>query len=143
MALKVYENVGDTIPYSSEGLFTNPMIFSFDGRLGGSLEKKLYLRNDEIIYKYETITIEAEQFSGDTDYIGDSVGFSFKFEGGDTRPTEARWAAIVADNTISLSDISDTTTYLPFWIRITIPYRIPVQHITSVRMKILATEVLV
>jgi len=139
MALNVYEDTTSD-PYSTSGLFTLPLILGFDGRTGGVVQKKLYLRNDNVLYKYEDITIEAEQVGGDLDYIGGTEGFYFKMRAGDARPTAAEWDTISGGTSISMSDIIDASTYLPFWVYVEVPGHLAVMHIKDVRFKISATE---
>ena len=140
MALKFYESVGSTTPYSVDGLFTNPQIISIDGRTGGIVEKKLYLRNDDNAKAYSNIQLTFYQSGGDIDYRDGSEGFSMKGKTGNTRPTAAEWVTISANNTVTFSDIPDTVTYLPVWIRVQIPAKVSVQHIDNVSLKITATE---
>lgn len=140
MGLKIYSDVTSGNAYSINGLYTDPLIESFDGRVGGTVEKKLYIRNDDATKQYSSIVVSLVQAGGSINYRNGAYGFAMKMKSGNGRPTEAEWATISANNTISLSDISDTTTYLPFWLRIEVPSRIKSQHISNVSIKISATE---
>ena len=144
MSLRIYDNVsGSATPFSVDAVFTNPISFSFDGRVGGVLEMLLYVRNTDVLYRYEDLEVTVAQTSGSLDLIGGTQGFSFKLKSGDTRPSDEEWATISAANTISLEDIPDTVTYLPFWLRIEVPRQIPVQRFHGVSLKTLATQILV
>lgn len=144
MSLRIYESVsGSIVPFSVGGVFTNPLLISIDGRVGGVVEKLLYVRNSSDLYTYEDISLLAEQSEGSFDLIGGTQGFSYKMKAGDTKPSSEEWATIQAGNTIDLSNIADTVTYLPFWIRIEVPRQVPVQRFRGVSIKIVATQVLV
>ena len=141
MALKFYESVGSTTPYSVDGLFTNPQIVSIDGRMGGVIEKKLYLRNDDNTKTYSGIQMIFYQSGGDISYLNGTDGFSMKANVGNAKPTAAEWVTITHGSVSgTFSDINDTATYLPVWIRFQIPAKVLVQHINNVSLKITATE---
>jgi len=140
MALKFYDEVGSTTAYSLGGLFTNPQIVSLDGRTGGVVEQRVYVRNEDAATTYSNIQMMLYQSGGSISYVDGSSGYSMKLKSGSTRPTPAEWVTITADNTISLSDISNTNTYLPVWVRFEFPARVAVQHISNVSLKLTATE---
>lgn len=141
MTLRIYENVGDNAPYSVGSLYTNPLIFSFDGRIGGTLKKRLYLRNTDASYTYSSITIEPEN-TGTLDVTGKTTnnGFLFKLKSGDTQPSDDEWDTIAAGNQISMSNISDTVTYLPFWVYVKVPNRVSSRHIRTISLLITAEQ---
>lgn len=144
MSLRIYDSVsGSSSPFSVGGVFTHPLLTSVDGRTGGVIEKLLYVRNTNELFQYEDISVVAEQSEGDIDLIGGTNGFSHKMKAGDTKPSSDEWLTIQAGNTISLEDISDIVTYLPFWIRIEVPRQVPVQRFRGVSLKIVATQILV
>lgn len=143
MTLRIYDEASvSSTPLSINSLFTNALIVPFDGRTGGSSEHLLYIRNSNAIYEYTSITLTAEQLEGDMDLIAGTQGFSFKFYAGSTQPTTEQWAVIQSSNTITLDDIDDTVTFLPFWVRIEVPRQVSVQMFRGVKLKITSTQVL-
>jgi hypothetical protein len=75
--------------------------------------------------------------------IDGTAGFSWKLRAGNNRPLEAEWDTILDGNTINFSDINDSNTYLPFWVRIEVPRATPVQSFDQVTLRIAATETLI
>jgi len=140
MALRIYENSTDSVPISSSDTFSNAWTESIDGRTGGSIEKKLYVKNDETVYDYSDIQVYAIQTSGSFDLLAGTKGFSVKFSEGATRPSLEQWNTIQVDNTIDLADITDVSTALPFWIRIQVPSNVPVQQVRGIKIAVYATE---
>ena len=144
MTLAIYEGTsGSDLPFSTGAMFTNAFTATFDGRVGGTEDFLLYLRNSNVLYTYSDITIQAYQSEGSIDLVEGTQGFSFKMKAGDAEPTSEEWASIQAGNTISLSDLEDIITYLPFWVRIEVPRQVPVQRFRGVSFKIIATQNLV
>lgn len=141
MSLEIYETIGGT-PISSDGDFTNALLFNFDGRTGGIVEKKLYLRNTNGSFSYSSISIASQQAPSSIDLINEtgSSQFSFKMNAGDTRPTSDQWLTVTSNNSISMSNISDTSTYLPFWVRYEVPSQLSVKSYTQVSLSITAVK---
>ena len=140
MALLIYENASVEVPFSSSGLFTNSLIFTFDGRVGGNLERRFYIRNDNENHKYTSIQLRAEQFEGSLDLVEGTQGFSIKFKVGDTQPSLEEWNTIEAGNIVDFENIVGKADALPFWIQVTIPRQVSVQQFRGVRLKLLATQ---
>jgi len=141
MALKIYPAAAPDNPYSQSKTMTNPMRHGFDGRVGRTAETKYYLRNDSASYSYSSIQIDPVDESGMD--ITDSNGFSWKLSAGDTQPTSAEWDAITAGVAISMSAISDISTYLPFWFRIEVPRGASVASYNDVILRVTAEEIAV
>ena len=140
--LDIYENADPSSAFTVSGNFGNPFTATFNGVLGEVVERKLYIRNDDSLYYYENI--EVQPIDGG-DYIvdgsGETDGYSWKLYAGDTQPLEEQWDLTSAGNQISLADIGssgnpDTTTYLPFWVRISVPAGAPVEAYNSVLLRI-------
>jgi hypothetical protein len=140
MGLYIYENSTDTAHLSVDDAFSNPLLLTQDGRVGGTVEKKLYVKNNDDTYDYSSIQVYVEQTSGSVDFVNGTKGFYIKLYAGDTQPTLEQWQTISPGNTISLSNISDTATALPFWMKIYCPTNVPVQHIKGVKIVLSATE---
>jgi hypothetical protein len=137
MALQIYTEVGGT-PLSVDNLFTNPLLLSQDGRTGGTIEKLLYLRNDEVIYSYADIEVSLEQTEGSVHLIDGSQGFYVKMKAGDLKPSLEEWKTISAGNSIILDDIEDTIHYLPFWLKVEVPPNVPVQKFRGLSIVVTA-----
>jgi len=140
MALQIANNVESPIPYSSQQSFTNPLVLSCDGRVGAVLEYRLYLYNDSVSHSYADISIEIDQLDEEVDLTGGTQGFSLKLKAGDTNPSEEEWKTIAAANSIELPDISDTITFLPFWVRMEVPANVPVRKFRDITLSIVAME---
>jgi len=145
VALKIYPAASPDDPYSQSGTMTNPMRHGFDGRVGRVVETKYYLRNDSALaFSYTSIVIDPIDESGMN--ITDSNGFSWKLSEGDTQPTSAEWDVVTDGDAISMSDllatagVGDTSTYLPFWLRIEVPRGASVASYNDVILRITATE---
>jgi len=145
MTLAIYENSGDTVSYSIDNLYTNSLILSFDGRVGGTIEKELYVRNSNVLYNYESVQVVPYLYSGGLDLLGTigTSGFMIKLKTGDTQPSIDEWNSITPGNTIDIPNITGIVTYNPFWIYVNVPRSVPVQHLNGAKLKIIATQVLV
>jgi hypothetical protein len=140
MGLRIYSVASGGTPISNDGLFTNALIISEDGRVGGATEQLLYLRADDATYSYTSIQLEMEQIEGSVDLVGGTEGFAMKLNAGATQPAQEQWSTIQSGSTISLSDISGLATAVPFWLRVEVPSGVPVQQFRGVRFKITATQ---
>lgn len=139
MGLKIYTKADPNSALSTGGVFTNPLALTFDGVNGGVIEKRVYLRNDVDGNSYADIVVTPDHGTGQ-DIISGADGYSWKLHAGDQRPLEEQWSMVVAGEGIELPDISDTTTYLPFWIRIEIPTGAPVESFQTAFLSIVAEE---
>lgn len=97
-----------------------------DCELGEVQETQLFVRNDHEDYYYTNISVSSEGLISPDDTLGIESGWGVKLSAGSTQPTEAQWENIDYGNEISLANIgsasaSNTTTYLPFWVRIECP----------------------
>ena len=148
MGISIYTTSNNTTdPVSEDGEFTNPLLVSLDGKNGGVLQKRLYLHNNSPTLSYSGIDLTV------VDEVGFSVvdgehGFSWKLREGDLQPTDEEWKVIDPGNEISFSGIgndlvTDTSTYLPFWVRVEIPRNTSVQTITDVQFQLTGQEILV
>ncbi len=143
MALKIYENANPSASFSTDGEMTNPVRHTFDGRTGGVIEKRYYVRNDNALVMYSgVITVQAQDNSG-RNIIDGTDGYSWKFKAGDTQPLDEEWATINEANTITLSGIVGTTTYLPFWMRLQVPPNAEVESFDDVKIVLTCNEILV
>lgn len=143
MALKIYENANPATSFSTDGEMTNPIRHTFDGRVGGVIEKRYYVRNDSSLVLYSgIITVTAIDNLGRNIVNGDD-GYSWKFKAGDSQPLDEEWQTIDEGNAITLSGINDTTTYLPFWVRVEVPANAEVESFDDVKIVLTCNEVLI
>jgi len=147
MGLKVYDSANPSAAFSTEGSFDNPLTHSFNGTAGGVVEKRYYVRNDDAAYFYEDITVQPVASAGSliVDGSGDTEGYTWKVLAGDLKPLEEQWGLKDAGDSISLADLGsasfgDTTTYLPFWLRIRVPANALVASYQGVVLEIGSTE---
>jgi hypothetical protein len=118
---------------------TEPLRLGFDGREGGVSEVRRYVRNNDAAYTYSGIQVQPVDQSG-RDITDGTNGFSWKLSEGNTQPSSDEWSAITAGAAISLSNITDTSTYLPFWLRIEIPRGATVHSYDDVILRILGVQ---
>lgn len=147
MALSIYTTASASSKLSQDGEFTNPFSLTFDGRTGGTIETRLYVRNDSALYYYTDIQLTVSD-TGATNITDNEDGFYWKFSAGDTQPTANEWRNISAANTIDLPDLGssgspDTSTYLPFWLYVQIPPSVPIQVFDDVKFVLTGEEVLI
>ncbi|MHA1909774.1 MAG: hypothetical protein ACW98Y_20930 [Candidatus Thorarchaeota archaeon] len=143
MSLAIY-----SAPYDDNKLTGTNTTFTmtFDGRVGGIQDRRIYIRNDETIRWYENITLSVIDYTGDSIVDGTNPGFYWKLMEKDIIPTNEEWDLIASGNTLSLSSdlgsslLADIVTYLPVWIRVAIPRGQSIQTIKGVILRISATE---
>jgi hypothetical protein len=142
MGIQIYTDANSGAFISTADSFSKPMLVAMNGRTGGVIQKRIYIRNSDITKYYTAITLKP--FSATVTLYNGSVGLSWKLSAGDTKPTDEGWALIAHGNTISLPNLvsGDITTYLPLWVRIEIPRSTDVQTIKDVKLQIVATETL-
>ncbi len=141
MALSIYESAVPTTVFSEDGTLTNPISITIDGLRGGVILRRYYVRNDDNTKYYTSITLQPIVNSGLNIVNGSINGFSWKLIEGDTQPLDDQWAITTSGNQISLTNIGtagngDTTTYLPFWLRVDVPRNVDVQSFSNVSLEI-------
>lgn len=141
MGLLIYESPNANTAFSVGSSFSNPVHHAVDGARGGTVVKRYYVRNDDSAFTYSNITVEPVRTSGVN--VVDSLGFSFKLIVGDSQPTEAQWAVTTAGAEIDIPDITSSTTYQPFWLRIQVPPNISATSYEGIKLRITAAETLV
>ncbi len=147
MSLKVYESVDPGTAFSVEGSFSNTLSHSFNGTTGEVIEQRYYIRNDNAAYWYSSVVVAPVASAGSliVNGSGDTEGYTWKVLAGDEKPLEEQWGLKAAGSSISLANIGsagngDTTTYLPFWLRIQVPANAPVVSYQGVTLQIESTE---
>lgn len=140
--LDIYESADPSSAFTVSGNFGNPFTAAFDGVLGEVIERKVYVRNDDALYYYENITVQPIDGGDDiVDGSGVTEDYNWKLYAGDSQPLEEQWELTSAGNQIALADLGssgnpDTTTYLPFWVRISVPTGAPVNAYNSVLLRL-------
>ena len=144
MSLAIYENA---LPDSlfSQGNNNNPFTIAFDGTTGGTIEKRLYLRNSSTLYYYTNIKVQP---IANGDNVVNTGDFYWKLKAGDAQPLLAEWNTITAGDEIDLSDLgnasnADISSYLPFWVKISVPVNTSIQVFDNVTLRITATQNLI
>lgn len=147
MPIAIYTSASSGYDVSQNNTFTNPFAVTFDGQSGGVIQKRLYVRNNTNYLAYSGINISVVDNIG-ISAVDDSHGYSWKLAAGDAQPTDETWTAISPGNTIVLSGLGnnsviDTSTYVPFWVRIEVPRGAPVETISDVQFIVTAQEYIV
>jgi hypothetical protein len=148
MGLSIYTRPDGASAISQDGDFTAPFAITFDGRIGGYKEVKLFVRNDNATRYFSGLTLSLEDNSALNIVTNTSAGFAWKLAYGDTKPTYNDWVNTTAGNTIELPDVGaagdpDTSTYLPFWLFIQVPEGMDIQLFTDVKFILAGDENLV
>lgn len=146
MGIGIYTAATPGTKLSQAADFTNPLLVSIDGKIGGVIQHKLYVRNDDTDFWYSSTTITPVNTI--TPSLISSPGFSWKLIVGNTQPTDDQWAVVVGGNTISLANLgsgagADTSTYLPFWLRVEIPRNTAVNTVLDTTLNINTNENLI
>lgn len=144
MALNLY-----AIPEETHG-FTSlaPFTVTFDGRRGGAIDRKVYLRNDHLRRWYSNISLEAIDLSTERlSMVTEGVpGFFWKLATSDRPLFPEEWDLVTKGNTLSLSSdigsatLGDITTYIPIWIRVQVPQYLAIATIKEITIRIIAKE---
>jgi len=148
MALAIYLLASNDSVLSQNGDLINPLAVTFDGRSGGYKQFRLYVRNNSALYYYDNITMTVQDTSGNNIVDRSVDSFTWKLSEGDNQPTQADWDNTAAANTINFTDIGapsspDTSTFLPFWVRIEIPAGLDVQTFDDVQFVLHGQENLI
>lgn len=143
MGLGVYTNTTAT-PFSTGGALTNPFEVVEDGRESSSFETLLYLHNNDATYYFTSISIKPVTTTG-MDLTAGANGYVFRLSAGSAEPSLAAWASITPGSSIAMSSLGsfghpDTSTYLPFWVRVETPQNAPVNTFSSVQLAITCNQ---
>ncbi len=147
MSIGIYTNPDPTTLISQNGAFTNALLVSLNGRLGGVFQKRLFVRNSESNKSYSSIQVLTQNPSDPT-LVNGTKNIHWKLLSGDQQPDDLDWDGVSTGNTISIANIgtslvADTTTYIPFWLYVRIPRNTNVETLLGVRLVINANELLV
>jgi len=122
MGLEFYDSTKNKL--DSNNVFST----NHNGTLGSSKEKLIYLRNDDIGLYFTNITVWVEDSSSPDHTLGvlGTSGWGVKISATGRQPTPDEWENILSGDSISLQDIgssiiANTSDYVPFWIKVTVP----------------------
>jgi len=138
MALNIYEEANPSSAFSKDATFSNPFSVALNGALGDVYEQRLYVRNDDVARVYTDVTVTP--IDGGDNIVDGTNGFSWKVIAGDQKPLEEQWDLQSPGNSANVGNLSDTNTYLPFWIRVQVPEGADVTSYQGVQLEIEATE---
>lgn len=144
MGLDVY-NSSQVAVSEAEGF----ILTAHNGRRGESVDKLVYLRNDNPSVYYNNVQVSTADSDSQDDTLGVyGTGRGFKLSAGSRQPTEAEWDNVLAGDFIEMDDIgsstsADTTTFFPLWIRVIVPGNTEIQTFDDVDLLVEASEHLV
>lgn len=125
----------------------NPFTLTFSGITGGAIDKQIFLRNSNSGLYYTNISIRARDTYPTYDRTAlNPAGYSWKLSNKSTGLTVEEWEQIQPGNTLSLSQSlgssgnPDIVTYLPIWVRVSIPRGQRIQTIKEIVFRIQAKE---
>ena len=143
MGLQIYnESVDNSIVGERRDHLVYPLSLVFPGRIGGFIEKRLWLRNDDIRLRFTNITIQPVD-SDSVSHIDGTGGYSVLLFEGDDRPVDDAWDLVVSGALINMPNIGiDTDTekhgqinnWFPFWIKCIVPWQAELANITTVSL---------
>ena len=119
-----------------------PLRTTHDGKLGGSYDSLVYVKNDDPTLYYVDITfVPVSSTYDDIDGEWGETGWGLKLLYGERRPTETEWDQVKSGEPIDLPDIgstdaADTVNYYPIWVRAIVPGMTPAQRKTNVSVKV-------
>lgn len=142
MGIGIYTAPNSESALSGDGTFTNPLGVTFDGRVGGTKEIRLYVRNDDPGFYFTDISLELLD-TGDNIINRPDDGYVWKLSEGDAQPSNNDWGNIAPANTITFTNLGavsspDSSTYLPFWLLIEVPPGLDVQVFDGVQFQLSA-----
>lgn len=120
MALSFYDS--DKVVFGAEDVLRS----FHDGFNGESNEQIIYIRNDDVARYYTNLVMSYQSLAYDDFGVFGSTGWGTKLMYGERRPTEAEWDLVRSGDPLNLPDIgttdlADTSTYHPIWVRVICP----------------------
>lgn len=149
MSLQLYEYDKDNNQYlatSENGIQTRPIQTTHDGVNGEVAEKKLYLRNSDDGFYFNSISLKATPDAkvrvGDANFNEAYIGYKIIFK--ENQPTKSEWAATQSGDaaliqSIGTTDASDTS-YKSFWIQVNIPPGTAVGALKDIQLSLEADQ---
>lgn len=149
MSLSIYEYDKDNNQYleiSQNGLQTRPIQTTHNGTNGETVERQLFLRNNNDNFYYSNIRLKSIPATkvriGDVNYPEAYIGYKVIVK--DTQPTKSEWAATQSGDLAIITNIGTTdladTSYKPFWIQVMVPPGTRIGALRDVSIELLAEE---
>jgi hypothetical protein len=133
MGLKVYNNSYEAIDDVGGYIMT-----AHNGRIGETVDRLLYLRNDNEAVYYSNIRVTTEDSDSEDDTLGVyGTGRGFKLSAGSRQPTEAEWDNVLAGDFISIDDVGDS---IDADTSVIVPGNTEIQTFSDVSLKVTASE---
>lgn len=147
MSIGIYTEATGSALVSQNDTFTNTLLLPVNGRLGGVYQKRLYVRNTEANKSYSSIQVSVEN-PADPTLINGLQHTYWKLIAGDQQPLDWQWDLVVTGNTITVPNIGtvsigDNSTYVPFWIYVSVSRNSNANTFITPNMVIRANEILV
>lgn len=139
MGLAIYTQIGGA-SHSINGAGDNPITTTHNGRIGGTKELLLFLRNDDPAFNTTNITVQPTDLSAPPNDVDGSSGFGVKLRAGATKPTDEEWAATSFATLVSIPDLNNPNIYAPFWYQTTLPSNTDVQTKTDIGLQVTFTK---
>ena len=145
MGIGIYLEPEDDVLIES----TSPLVVTFDGIVGGSQDRQIFIRNNDRELWYSDISLTAVDTSGIDIVDGTAEGFEWKLLQKDTPPTNDEWRLVTAGASLSFasnlgsSTLADISSYISAWVRVSIPRGQPGSTITDVVLRLAFTENLI
>lgn len=147
MGLGIYLSPDINNPVTSINTFT----ITLDGRYSCSIEKQIFIHNDDKTRYYTNVYLQAVDTNGITEYVsGNTEGFSWKAIRQDAQPYSLDWArtesldtAILISSSLGSSSKADIYTYISVWIQVNIPKGQSILTYKDIVFRLNATELLV
>ena len=121
----------------------NPLISAHDTLYGEVKVYPLFLRNDSALHYYQDISIIIAIGEGEPLEEGSvsSTGILYQLIQQEQEPTLLQWSQAPFTTVTSLDDIGDsessnTTSYIPFWLRVYMPARDSYEIIQEASLRI-------
>jgi hypothetical protein len=146
MGIALYSKPMPNYRFSNQDTEYSPFTVTFNGIYGGSIVRRIYVRNDELDYYYTEIQVVAVDSASPSRVDGTKAGWEWKLMEKDVVPDELEWHNVTAGNTLSLSadlgtkTLGDTATYLSFFVYVKIPPDQLADNIKDIVLRLTATK---
>ena len=129
----------------------HPLTFTFDGRIGGTIDRQVFLHNDNPERYFTDITVQAIDLDPSLQDLTNNMrsGYYWKLAQKDIALTNTEWLTVGIANILTMSrDLgtnskADIATYLPIWVRVSVPRNQAITTVKTIVLRIQATEIVV
>jgi hypothetical protein len=140
--LKILDSTKTEFGSIVDDAYTDPLRTVHDGKLGGSYDVLVYIKNEDLSAYYTDVSISPVSNSYD-DLAAEwgETGFGLKMIYGERQPTETEWDQVRSGEAIVLPDIgtttaADTQNFFPLWVRSICPGKTSAQIKTNLSVKL-------